>query len=118
MIKLNYKDHDYNILEQKPNDQFHKIRFESSKTPKYAKPENPSMHEKMHVKQKINEKEGVHWTYRLRERDSLQEKWRKMTKNLSGALPSRRERKKLEKVLRKLFEQVKSEFLRNLIHKF
>ena len=102
MIKLNHKDHDYNILEQKPNDQFHKIRFESSKTPKYAKSKNnPSMHEKMHVKQKINEKERVIWTYRLRERDSLQEKWRKTTKNLSGALPSRRERKKFEKNLKK-----------------
>ena len=79
---------------------FTKIWFVSSKTPKYAKSENnPSMHGKMHVKQKINEKEGVHWTYRLRERDSLQEKWRKMTKNLSGALPSRRERKKFEKVI-------------------
>ena len=50
------------------------------------------MHGKMHVKQKINEKERVIWTYRLRERDSLQEKWRKTTKNLSGALPSWRER--------------------------
>ena len=95
MIKLNHKDHDYNILEQKPNDQFHKIWFESSKNPKYAKSENtPLMHEKMHVKQKINEKERVKWTYRLRERESLQEKWRKTTKKLSGALPSRRERKK------------------------
>ena len=47
LIKLNHKDHDYNILEQKSNDQFHKIRFVSSKTPKYAKSENnPSMHGK------------------------------------------------------------------------
>ena len=55
----------------------------------------------MHVKQKINEKERVIWTYRLRERDSLWEKWRKMTKNLSGALPSQRERKKFGKNLKK-----------------
>ena len=84
MIKLNHKDYDYNILEQKPNDQFHKIWFESSKSPKYGKSENnPSMHGKMHVKQKINEKERVIWTYRLRERDSLQEKWKKTTKKFS-----------------------------------
>ena len=67
----------YNILEQKPNDQFHKIRFESSKTLKYAKSENnPSMHEKL----KINEKERVIWTYRLMERETLQKIWSKMTK--------------------------------------
>ena len=53
-------DRVYNILEQKPNDQFHKIRFESSKISKYAKSENnPSMHENMHEKLKINEKERV-----------------------------------------------------------
>ena len=78
---------------------FTKIWFVSSKTPKYAKSENnPSMNGKMHVKQKINENERVIWTYRLRERESLQEKWRKTTKNLSGALPSRRERESFEKV--------------------
>ena len=38
----------------------------------------------------------------------------KRQKNLSGALPSRRERGKFEKV----DEQVKSEFLKNLIHDF
>ena len=65
---------------------------------KNAKSENnPSMD----GNQKINEKERVIWTYWLRERDSLQEKWRKTTKNLSGALPSRKERKKFEKVLKK-----------------
>ena len=87
MIKLNHKDHDYNILEQKPNDQFHKIQFESSKTSKYAKSKNnPSMHEKMHVKQKINEKERVKWTYQLRERESLQKEWMKTTKKLRFSL--------------------------------
>ena len=70
LIKLKHKDHDYNILEQKPNDQFHKIWFESSKTPKYAKSENTAL---MHVKHKINEKERVIWTYQLRERESVQE---------------------------------------------
>ena len=87
MIKLNHRDHVYNILEQKPNDQFHKIRFESSKTPKYAKSENNlSMHEKMHEKLKINEKERVIWTYRLMERETLQEIRRKMTKKLLWSL--------------------------------
>ena len=95
MIKLNHRDHVYNILEQKSNDQFHKIRFESSKTPKYAKSENnPSMHEKMHVKLKINEKDRVIWTYQLMERETLQEIRRKMTKIFYGALSSRRERER------------------------
>ena len=70
-----------------------KYGLNHQKPQKNAKFENnPSMHGQMHVKQKINEKERVQWTYRLRERDSLQEKWRKTTKNLSGVLPSRRER--------------------------
>ena len=81
---------------------FTKYGLNHQKPQKNAKSKNnPSMHEKMHVKQKINEKERVIWTYRLRERDSLQEKWRKTTKNLSGALPSRRERKNFEKNLKK-----------------
>ena len=92
MIKLNHRDHVYNIPEQKPNDQFHKIWFESSKTPKYAKSENnPSMHEK----QKINEKERVIWTYRLMERETLQEIRRKTIKNLLWSLTeSERERER------------------------
>ena len=46
------------------------------------------------------------------ERENLQEIWRKMTKNLCGALLSRRERerKRFEKFLKKCFEQVKSIF--------
>ena len=79
-----------------------KYGLNHQKPQKNAKSENnPSMHEKMHVKHKINEKERVKWTYRLRKRESLQEKWRKTTKNLSGALPSRRESRKFEKVLKK-----------------
>ena len=61
------------------------------------------MHEKMHVKLKINEKERVIWTYQLMERETLQEIRRKMTKICCGALPSRREREK-EKSL-KSFEK-------------
>ena len=60
LIKLTNIDHEYNNISTKPIDQFHKIRLETSKTPIYAKSENnPSMHEKMHVKLKINEKERV-----------------------------------------------------------
>ena len=36
LIKVNTIDHVYNIVGQKLNDQFHKIKLESSKTPKYA----------------------------------------------------------------------------------
>ena len=99
MIKLNHKDHDYNILEQKPNDQFHKIRFESSKTPKYAKSENnPSMHGKMHVKQKINEKERVIWTYRLMERKTLQKTLAENDKKISMEPCQVGEKESFEKV--------------------
>ena len=52
------------------------------------------MHEKMHVKLKINEKERVIWTYQLMERETLQEIRRKMTKICCGALPSQRERER------------------------
>ena len=40
------------------------------------------MHGKMDVKQKINEKERVIWTYRLRERDSLHEKMEDESSNM------------------------------------
>ena len=40
----------------------------------------------------------------------------KRQKILCGALPSRRERKRFEKFLKKWFEQVKYEFFKNLIH--
>ena len=40
------------------------------------------MHEKMHERLKINEKERVKWTYRPWERKTLQKIWSKMAKNL------------------------------------
>ena len=71
----------------------------------------------MHENEKNNAKGRVKQTYRLRERETLQEFWRKTTKkNLYGALPSQRERKKVLKSFEKMFEQVKTEFLKNLIH--
>ena len=57
---------------------------------------------KMHVKQKISEKERVQWTYRLIKRKTLQKFSRKTTKNCCGALPSRRERGKFENFLKKM----------------
>ena len=39
-------------------------------------------------------------------------------KNICGALPSQRERKRFDRLLKKCFEQVKSDFLKNLIHEF
>ena len=60
MIELTNIDHEYNTIAAKPNDQFHKIWLETSKAPIFAQSEhNPQMHEKMHVKLKINEKERV-----------------------------------------------------------
>ena len=70
----------------------------------------------MHENEKNNAKGRVKQTYRLRERETFQEFWRKMTKNFCGALPSRRERKKIQKSFEKMFEQVKTVFLKNLIH--
>ena len=82
---------------------FTKYGLNHQKLQNIAKSENnPSMHEKMHVKQKINEKERVQWTYQLRERKTLQEDWPKMTTNLNGALPSQREREESLKSFEKL----------------
>ena len=65
---------------------------------------------------KNNAKERVIWTYRLMERETLQEIRRKTTKNLLWSLAKlEREKKSFEKFLKKWFEQVKSEFFKNLI---
>ena len=69
----------------------------------------------MHEKEKNNAKGRVIQTYRLRERETLQEIWRKMTrKSLWSLVESEREKK----VLKKLFEQVKFEFLKKLMYDF
>ena len=102
MIKLTNIYHEYNNIRTKPGDQFQKKRIDSTKIPILKSSENPTkMHEFMHENMKINEKERVQWSYRLRKRKTLQKDWPKTTKNLSGALPSRRERGKFEKVLKK-----------------
>ena len=57
------------------------------------------MHEKMHEKLKLNEKERVIWTHRLMERETLQEIRRKTIKNLLWSLTESergREREKFE----------------------
>ena len=46
----------------------------------------------------------------------MQKLRKKTTKNLSATLPSRREREKVEKFLKKMFETVKELFLKNLKH--
>ena len=82
---------------------FTKYGSNHQKPQKNAKSENnPSMHEKMHVKQKINEKERVKWTYRLMERKTLQKDWPKTTKKFLWSL-AKLER---EKKVRKSFEKV------------
>ena len=61
LIKLNYREHHYNIIAQTPIDQFHKNRFESSKTPICLKvPKIPMiMHEKcMKSRNKLVKKKG------------------------------------------------------------
>ena len=94
LIKLTNIDHEYINIGTKPNDQFQKKRIDSTKIPILKSSENPTkMQEFLHENMKINAKGKAKKTYRLRERETLQEKWRKTTKNLSGALPSRRERK-------------------------
>ena len=112
LIKLNTIDHVYNIVGQRPNDQFHKIRFEPSKTPKYAKSENNlSMHEKL----KINEKERVIWTYRLMERETLQEIRRKTTKKLLWSLVESEREKKFWKAFEKVIWISQIWIFKNLI---
>ena len=63
------------------------------------------MHEKMHVKLKINEKERVIWTYQLRERRTLQKFWRKRTKFDVEPSPNRRERERERERSLKTFEK-------------
>ena len=60
LIKLNYREHQYNIIAQKPIYQFHKNRLESSKTPICLKmPKIPMrMHEKCMKSRNKLEKEG------------------------------------------------------------
>ena len=55
----------------------------------------------MHENKKIKPKRGIEWSYWSWGRKTLQELRKKTTKNLSAALPSRREREKVEKLFEK-----------------
>ena len=57
----------------------------------------------MHENMKNNAKEGVIWTYRLMERETLQEIRRKTTKNLLWSLAESERERKVEKPFEKLF---------------
>ena len=71
----------------------------------------------MHENEKNNAKGRVKQTYRLRERETLQAFWGKTTKKSLWSLAElERERKKVLKSFEKMFEQVKTKFLKNLIH--
>ena len=55
----------------------------------------------MHENKKIKPKKGIEWSYQPWGRKTLQKLKKKTTKNLSAALPSRREREKVEKLFEK-----------------
>ena len=60
LIKFFNKDHEYNNIPTKPNDQFQKKRIDSTKIPNLKSSENPlKMHEFMHEIMKIKAKERV-----------------------------------------------------------
>ena len=95
LIKLTNKDHVYNNIPTKPNDQFLKNNIETIKIPCLKRSENfPKMHEIMHENMKIRTKGGVKWSYRPWGRKTLQKLGRKQQKIFTGALPSRRERER------------------------
>ena len=102
LIKLTNIYHEYINIGIKPNDQFQKKRIESTKIPILKSSENPTkMHEFMHENMKINAKGRYKGLTNLGRGKPCKKFGGKWKKNLSGALPSRRERKK---VLKKLFE--------------
>ena len=95
MIKLTNKDHVYNSIPTKPNDQFQKNNIESTKILSLKKSENsPKMHEIL----KIRIKGGVNRSYRSCGRKTLQKLGQKWQKIFCVALQSRREREKVEKL--------------------
>ena len=60
LIKLTNKDHVYNSIPTKPNDQFQKNNIESTKTPNLKRSKNSiKMYEIMHEIMKIRTKGGV-----------------------------------------------------------
>ena len=107
LIKLNYREHQYNIIAQKPIYQFHKNRLESSKTPICLKmPKIPMiMHEKcMKTRNKL-EKEGQKGLTGFQGQKPFKKLEGKWQKNGWWSLePTRRERKEknyLKRTLKK-----------------
>ena len=72
----------------------------------------------MHEKEKNNAKGRVIQTYRLKERETLQEIWRKTTRKSLWSLAESEREKKVLKSFEKMFEQVKFEFLNKIIYDF
>ena len=100
LIKLSNIYHEYINIEAKSNDQFQKKRIDSTKIPILKSFENSlKTHEFMHEIMKIKTKGRVERSYWPYERKTLQKLGWKRKKIFSEALPSRRERRKFEKVV-------------------
>ena len=107
LIKLNFKNHDSNILEQKPNDQFHQKWFESSKTPKYEKcrkyPMN--MHEKCMKSWNKMQKEGQKGLTSLGRQKPCKNLGGKRQKIFGGALAKSEREESLKNFWKSAFEK-------------
>ena len=101
MIKLTNNNHEYKNIPTKPNDQFQKNSLESTKIPFKEVRKYPLNAWKNAWKHENKTKRGIKWSYRPWGRKTLQKLRKKTTKNLSVALPSRREGEKVEKTFEK-----------------
>ena len=112
LIKLNYKNHDNNILEQKPNDQFHQKRFETSKTPKYEKCRKylMNMHEKCMKSWNKMQKEGQKGIAGLGRQKPCKNSGGKRQKIFGGALAKSEREESLKKLLKKWLWKRQSDF--------
>ena len=108
LIKLTNIYHEYNNIGAKPNDQFQKKMIDSTKIQMWKVPKIPIKCMSLCMKSwKQKQNEGYKGLTGLgREKPCKEFGWKRQ-KILSGALPSRRERGKFEKVLKKCFEWVK-----------
>ena len=111
LIKLNHQDQVYNILEQKPIDQFQKIWLESSKTSILHRSKNlPKNHELMHETWKKMQKEGYKGLTSLGRGKPCKKNGGKRQKIEIEPWPSRMEREKLKNFLKKCLTQLKISF--------
>ena len=103
MIKLNYKNHHYSTLEQKPINQFHQNRFETSKTPIYRKCRKyPHLCMKNAWKHEIKCKRKGKRDLPAFKDKNLAKTWRKTTKNWWWSLSQVGERVKLKNFFEKV----------------